>query len=99
MLNITLGARAPRNSLGYLLPFILFATLYLHTCEQDPYLVVNWGGQEARTSAKRDSGKDCSWPREELALIVRTKKQLQEPVEVEVSEPPSSSAHHTYLFR
>lgn len=51
---------------------------------KDPYLVVKWGDQEVRTSAKRDSGKDCSWPKEELALIVRTKKQLQEPVQVEV---------------
>ncbi|CAM9761994.1 unnamed protein product, partial [Scytosiphon promiscuus] len=52
--------------------------------KQDPYLVVKWGDQEVRTSAKRDSGKDCSWPKEELALIVRTKKQLQEPIQVEV---------------
>ncbi|CAN0001945.1 unnamed protein product, partial [Hapterophycus canaliculatus] len=52
--------------------------------KQDPYLVVKWGEQEVRTSAKRDSGKDCSWPKEELALIVRTKKHLQEPIQVEV---------------
>ncbi len=50
--------------------------------------MVKWGGQEVRTSVKRDSGKECSWPKEELALIVRTKKQLQEPVEVEVSRHP-----------
>ena len=56
--------------------------------EQDPYMVVKWGGQEVRTSAKRDSGKECSWPKEELVLIVRSKKQLQEPVEVEVSGYP-----------
>lgn len=55
-----------------------------HLCHKDPYLVVKWGDQEVRTSARRDSGKDCSWPKEELALIVRTKKQLQEPVQVEV---------------
>ncbi|CAM9147585.1 unnamed protein product, partial [Pylaiella littoralis] len=52
--------------------------------KQDPYLVVKWGEQEVRTSAKRDSGKDCSWPKEEFALIVRMKKQLQEPLEIEV---------------
>lgn len=55
-----------------------------HWFEQDPYLVVKWGEQEVRTSAKRDSGKDCSWPKEEFALIVRMKKQLQEPLEIEV---------------
>lgn len=53
--------------------------------------MVKWAGQEARTTAKRDSGNDCSWAKEELAFIVRTKKQLQEPVEIEVSEPPSSN--------
>lgn len=59
--------------------------------------MVKWGGQEARTSSKRDSGKDCSWPKEELAFIVRTKKQLQEPVEIEVSEPTSSSFRASLL--
>ena len=33
---------------------------------------------------RRDAGEKCSWPKEELALIVRNKAQLQEPVEVEV---------------
>lgn len=77
--------------------FVLFATP--RSFEQDPYLVVKWGGgQEVRTSTKRDSGKECSWPKEELALIVRTKKQLQEPVEIEVSEPPRSSFPGLALF-
>ncbi|CBJ49003.1 hypothetical protein Esi_0115_0046 [Ectocarpus siliculosus] len=52
--------------------------------KQDPYLVARWGEQEVRTSAKRDSGKACSWVKEEVALLVRTKKQLQEPIEIEV---------------
>lgn len=64
------------------------STSYPVRFKQDPYIVVKWGGQEVRTSVKRDSGKECSWPKEELALIVRTKKQLQEPVEVEVSGHP-----------
>ncbi|CAM9513435.1 unnamed protein product, partial [Ectocarpus sp. 12 AP-2014] len=54
--------------------------------KQDPYLVARWGEQEVRTSAKRDSGKACSWVKEEVALLVRTKKQLQEPIEIEASE-------------
>ncbi|CAM9491524.1 unnamed protein product, partial [Ectocarpus fasciculatus] len=54
--------------------------------KQDPYLVARWGEQEVRTSAKRDSGKACSWVKEEVALLVRTKKQLQEPIEIEASD-------------
>lgn len=61
--------------------------------------MVKWGEQEVRTSAKRDSGKDCSWPKEELALIFRTKKQLQEPLAIEVGEarehPPALVAQQT----
>lgn len=48
--------------------------------------MARWGEQEVRTSAKRDSGKACSWVKEEVALLVRTKKQLQEPIEIEASE-------------
>lgn len=57
----------------------------LFLCEKDPYVIFKWAEQEARTTVRRDAGKKCSWPKEELALIVRNKAQLQEPVEVEVS--------------
>lgn len=61
--------------------------------------MVKWGGQEVRTSAKRDFGKDCEWPKEELALIVRTRKQLQEPVEVEVSGLTASKFRDKYWLQ
>lgn len=51
---------------------------------KDPYLVLKWAEQEARTTVKRNSGKECSWAKEELVLLVRAKKQLQQAVEVEV---------------
>lgn len=38
----------------------------------------------------RDASKKCSWPTEELALIVRKTSQLQEAVEVEVSSKPTA---------
>lgn len=39
------------------------------------------------------TGRDCSWPEEELVLLVRSKKQLHEPMRVEVRERNSGDAH------
>jgi hypothetical protein len=38
--------------------------------KQDPYIVVKWHGQQARSSIKKDAGKKCSWDGEELRLVV-----------------------------
>lgn len=81
-----LGGMPPACFPEHLLLHLLLILLWPPSFDQDPYLVARWGEQEVRTSAKRDSGKACSWVKEEVALLVRTKKQLQEPIEIEASE-------------
>ncbi|CAN0058473.1 unnamed protein product [Ascophyllum nodosum] len=61
--------------------------------EQDLYLVVKWAEKEARTTIKRSSSNNCSWPGEELVLVVRAKEQLQESVLVELSLWDSNVGH------
>lgn len=60
---------------------------------KDPYLIVNWAEQTTRTTVKRYSGRECSWPKEELALLVRAKDQLEEPLGVEVRHFASGVIH------